>query len=430
MPRVPPAKPALARASAHPRKGSSARTAVGTVLAKPPPRPPKVRKPRKPRPENHIEPSILRPHVFADERLALWSTPFAQSSRKSHASLVPDHQLQILFLTILEAIEPNTRKNYGAGLLRFHQFCDNLRIPEADRMPASEILLSSFIASWAGKVARTTIDNWLAGLAFWHTLNAAPWLGSRILKVTCAASLKLQPPPRPKRPPVTLEHMHALRDGLDLTDAFDAAVYAVACAAFWGCRRLGELVIPSRRAFNDKRHVACRAGVRFEKIPGSAGSYAVFHIPWTKTTHHEGADVILTGNGDATTPERALRHHLNANTNIPDSAPLFAFETANGSWAPMTHQWFLDRCNSIWERAQKPTLTGHCFRIGGATELLLRGTPPDIVATLGSWKSRAFLEYWRKIESILPLFISKSFDQSRLQLVAESVKSFKKKYHV
>ncbi|TFK78440.1 DNA breaking-rejoining enzyme [Polyporus arcularius HHB13444] len=319
-------------------------------------------------------------------------------------------------------------KNYGAGLLRFHQFCDQHAVAEQARMPASELLLAAFVASWAGRVARTTVDNWLAGLAFWHTLNMAQWNGARVLKATCQAALKMQPPPKPKRPPVTLEHMHALRNGLDLTNAFDAAVYAVACAAFWGCRRLGELVIPSPSGFNPERHVARRQDIRFEKLPGDSGRYAVFHIPWTKTTLRNGADVILTGNNDPTTPERAIRHHLRSNATVPEGAPLFAFETAGGGWAPMTRTWFMDRCNTVWEGAQKPALTGHCFRIGGATELLLRGTPPDIVATLGSWKSRAFLEYWRKIESILPLFISKSFDKSRLQLVTESVRNFKKKY--
>ncbi|KAG1818951.1 hypothetical protein EV424DRAFT_1323539, partial [Suillus variegatus] len=52
------------------------------------------------------------------------------------------------------------------------------------------------------------------------------------------------------------------------------------------------------------------------------------------------------------------------------------------------------------------TMPGHAFRIGGATELLFEGVHPDIVATQGRCKSRAFLDYWRQIESILPLFIA------------------------
>ena len=196
-----------------------------------------ARKPRRPKPENHIPPSIFRPHVAADERVAHWSAPFAQTARAAAHSIIPENSYRHLFLTVLQGIEPGTRKNYGAGLLRFHQYCNSIAVPEDKRMPASEILLASFIAFWAGKVARTTIDNWLAGLAFWHTANNAPWNGNRLLKAACAATSKLQPPPKPKRPPVTLEHMHALRAGLDLTDTFDAAVYALACTAFWGCRR-------------------------------------------------------------------------------------------------------------------------------------------------------------------------------------------------
>jgi len=38
------------------------------------------------------------------------------------------------------------------------------------------------------------------------------------------------------RPPVTID-LYALRNGLDLSNSLDAAVWAVACVAFWpGCR--------------------------------------------------------------------------------------------------------------------------------------------------------------------------------------------------
>ena len=192
--------------------------------------------------------------------------------------------------------------------------------------------------------------------------------------------------------------------------------------------RLGELLIQDRNSFDPARHVARNAQVHFRDIRGSARSYAVFHVPWTKTTKTAGADVILVDNEDPACAVPALRHHLRANARVPDNAPLFSFETAGGGWAPMTRDWFLDRCNNVWERSNLPKLTGHCFRIGGATEHLLRGTHPDMVATLGSWKSRAFLEYWRKIESILPLFISNSFDQSRAQLVSDTMKDYKRRY--
>jgi hypothetical protein len=155
--------------------------------------------------------------------------------------------------------------------------------------------------------------------------------------------------------------------------------------------------------------------------------YAVFHIPWSKTAHADGEDIVATKIDDITNPFNALVHHLSANVSVPSNAPLFAFETAQG-WSPMTKSWFLTRCNDIWKSADLPVLSGHCFRIGGATELLLRGVPPDMVATQGRWKSKAFLEYWRRIESILPIFISGSFNDSRVSLLRSSMDSYSRRY--
>lgn len=186
-------------------------------------------------------------------------------------------------------------------------------------------------------------------------------------------------------------------------------------------------MIPSRFGFDEEKHVAARVDVGVRSLP-SGVRYAVFHIPWTKTTKREGTNIILTANTDPTDPVTALLHHRAVNGGLPSGAPMFGFETGGGvGWAPMTRDWFINRCNTVWTAVGLGALTGHCFRIGGATELLLRGTHPDIVATQGGWKSKAFLEYWRKIESILPLFISKSFDQSRAQLLTNTMDEFRRR---
>ena len=137
-------------------------------------RPRPARRPRKPRPENKIAPSILRPHVRADDRLLHWKAPYASKSLASARTWLPDQCIHRLFEVVLSSIEPRTRKNYGAGLLRFHQFCDRHKISEALRMPASELLLGAFVSDWAGRVSSGTVDNWLAGLRFWHMSNSAP----------------------------------------------------------------------------------------------------------------------------------------------------------------------------------------------------------------------------------------------------------------
>ncbi|KDR79126.1 hypothetical protein GALMADRAFT_243004 [Galerina marginata CBS 339.88] len=235
---------------------------------------------------------------------------------------LPESHLTHLFEVMAFSLDQSTRESYAAGLLRFTQYCDSLNISEHKRMPASEILLASFIASHAGKIASSTVDTWLAGLHFWHTLSSQ----------------------LAKRPPVTIEHLYALGSGLDFTNAFDAAVWAIACIAFWCCCRLGELL-------------------SFGEVNGT--EYASCRIPWTKTTLREGAMLSITARDD------------------PSNAPFFSFETAHGGWAPMTKGWFLSRCNEVWVAAGLPEMPGHSFRIGGATHLLLMGVAPDLVAVQG-----------------------------------------------
>ena len=54
---------------------------------------------------------------------------------------------------------------------------------------------------------------------------------------------------------MTIEALVALKSGLNLSNAFDAAVWAVASVAFWSCCQLGKLLIPSQNLFNPLKHV-------------------------------------------------------------------------------------------------------------------------------------------------------------------------------
>jgi len=141
------------------------------------------------------------------------------------------------------------------------------------------------------------------------------------------------------------------------------------------------------------------------------------HIPFSKTTGTAGATITITKLSTVSNikscPYTALQFHLCMNSvNIPGSAPLFSFRHGT-SFMALMKQLFLDCCNAVWQVAGMSLIPGgHSFCIRGTTELLLRGVSPDIVAMQGRWRSDAFLLYWRKIEYILPLFISCTFTDS------------------
>ena len=160
---------------------------------------------------------------------------------------------------------------------------------------------------------------------------------------------------------------------------------------------------------------------RFNRDSSSSLS---FNIPWSKTTKEEGALIVLTARDDLFCPVKALEHHLSLNRDIPVHAPLFAFKTASGYSLPCKTP-FLDSCSSIWKAAHLPLVHGHSFRIGGASELLTAGVPPEVVARQGGWTSLAFLLYWRRVEQILPMNITGAYNRKRLQELAVEMESFR-----
>ena len=88
-------------------------------------------------------------------------------------------------VVLVRAVKVKTLSNYGAGLLRFTQFCDTMNIHEDLRIPTPEWLLSHLVATTgAGSVGVGTMRSWLFGLELWHVVNLAPWLGAAHLKHT------------------------------------------------------------------------------------------------------------------------------------------------------------------------------------------------------------------------------------------------------
>lgn len=276
---------------------------------------------------------------------------------------------------MLLGLDEGTRSNYGAGLLRFTQFCDMLSIREEARMPASAHLLAIFASDAAGYTSDSTLSNWLAGLKTWHDINGAQWEGDTPqMKRVKAGVKKLVPATskRAKRPPVTLEHMYALYISLDLTNCKDAAIWAVACVAFWGCCRLGELLPSNKAAFHPSHHVMRGEEVHFETHTSGKAVSTGFRIPWTKVTKEEGAYICVSEPEPALSTQYAMRQHLHANKRVPPHASLFAYEKDGGGYHNMTKTEYLTRVNDVWRNKGLLTVNGHSARIGGATELLLR----------------------------------------------------------
>jgi hypothetical protein len=161
---------------------------------------------------------------------------------------------------------------------------------------------------------------------------------------------------------------------VDLSTPQHAAIWAAALAAFFGCQRLGEIVVGDCNKFSPTYHITRGSLVNIKKI--LEGNYlASFQIPWTKTTKQEGALVVLTSCYDDLCPVVALLNHYKVNFGVPGSAPLFAFGLDSSTWNALERPDFLFILSSIWGAKQLEVISGHSFHIGSMVALLLAGVP-------------------------------------------------------
>jgi len=217
----------------------------------------RIQIPRKPASGREITHNSLRPQVAAADRLFSWHTPHSINHDNELIQRLPEPLVDTAKLAIRGAFAPSTRSTYGAGILRFNQFCDRWSIPESDRMPASYALLCAFIGECKATVSGKTIKSWLSGLRAFHIANRAEWQGDDtwVKMARISASRQGTHHKRPLRSPVSIEHLLTLLRALTSNDPFHAAIWAVATTTFFGCRRLGETVITSVSSFDDKHHV-------------------------------------------------------------------------------------------------------------------------------------------------------------------------------
>ena len=371
------------------------------------------KKARKPRPENEYMPSSFRPSVPADRRILMWTTPHSEIAQAELDADLPIAQQKLLLSKLLNAVTDETRTQYGAGLLRFTQYCDRHAIPEGRRMPASYVLLAGFIADASCSASGKAIRNWMNGLRLWHIFNNAEWNGkhswiSSIIRNADKEGIVFK---RPLRNPITLDHLRALRQQLDLKNPLHAAIWAIAVISFWACRRLGELLPKYTNSFDTTFHVSRATRITFYTV--NSRRVVSFHLPWTKTTGPKGFDCILTATGDEFCPVDTFSNHLSLNKlgtfNEASSTPLFAYQN-EGIFKTMDKKFFLSFTKSIFKSAGLELTHGHSYRIGGTLKLLLDGVPPETIMKIGSWSSLCFLIYWQRLEQIIPLAVTQSWD--------------------
>jgi hypothetical protein len=283
---------------------------------------------------------------------------------------------------MLHAWEEETRLSYGAGLLMWHCFCDSKGLPEAERAPASQALLSAFVAHMASAYSGKTISSYLPGVWAWHILHGLPWVlkkGEMDTMLQAADKLTPTTSKKEKRRPYTLEFISAIRHQLNLNKPLNAAVYACLTTCFYASARLGEFTVRTLSSFNPNLHITTQH-LSYDQDQNNL-KVTVLHLPRTKSAGNEGEDVYWAAQNGDTDPATALEHHLQVNQ-PSEASHLFAY-IAKNTRRLLTKLKFLERVQEAARAAGLEPLQGHGIRIGSTLEYLLRGVPFDVMKTKG-----------------------------------------------
>ncbi|KAJ7258131.1 hypothetical protein C8J57DRAFT_1516016 [Mycena rebaudengoi] len=125
--------------------------------------------------KNALELSTFRPHVPTNCHVLLWTAPHSIASHDTmHAVGILLTLQRRVSEVLLQVQVPETRKSYGTGLLRFHQFCDHKHVPKSSRLPAdrSSSLPSSPTPSVPASIIMK-LGSWtsLCFLIYWRRLE-------------------------------------------------------------------------------------------------------------------------------------------------------------------------------------------------------------------------------------------------------------------
>ena len=166
-------------------------------------------------------------------------------------------------------------------------------------------------------------------------------------------------------------------------------LWAICSLAFFGCFRLGELLLESSPSFDRRRHLAWgdiavdnQANPRMLRI----------HLKQSKTDQFgRGADVVVGRTGRDLCPVAAVLGYIAIRGSQP--GPFFL----NPRGQPITKAHFVGEVRIIIGSLGFPQeqFAGHSFRIGAATSAALAGMEDSSIQLLGRWSSAAFLRYIR-----------------------------------
>lgn len=301
-----------------------------------------------------------------------------------------------------------TLRHYNSAIVKFKRFAKLHGIPDDQLLPAPPLLIKRFVAwasikeeEWAKhdeSVKSSTIKTYISGIKAWHVFHNEdyPYQTKTAVKLLIKAAEMIEAcfkEKDKKRPPVLLQDLVDLQKKTEGELSRSRVAYVAALCAFWGTSRLGELV-----SDDPKRSIPTWGDL----VWAQDGSFVRIAIHEAKTAAPGKIQWIhLQRQNSTLDPVRALYDLRNTRQSKP-SDPLFRWED-KGRFVVLTKQAAINWFVSVWRTSKKVKrgvdLSGHSFRIGGASLRWNLGAARKELMQTGRWKSDTYRVYIRKFSS-------------------------------
>lgn len=305
-----------------------------------------------------------------------------------------------LQLHLLRGWRDTTLLSYNAAVRKFKRFLQASG-NEVWTLPASPQDVYAFWL-WAGRteqgandqdVTSNTLKKYLYGLQAWHSYHDLPYPHVTDGRVTvllraCGRQDALKPA-RPLKAAVTLEHVLTLYHSWVDGSAEQQATLDCTIVAFWGMLRLAEVTYEARSGTPPwLNSLLCRDVV--QTLPTSASVTLV--IRGAKTAKAEVPQFLrLNAQPNILCPVKAIKRRLLLMTSPEDA--LFAY--GDNDRTNLTRSRVVTLCTKVWIGQGWLGLSGHSFRVGGASLRAALGVPHDDIKQIGRWTSDCYKLYLR-----------------------------------
>ena len=289
----------------------------------------------------------------------------------------------------IKGLALSTHKTYGAAMKQFFTFCTHFNI--LCPFPVTEHLLCCFAAFLVDRgLAPQTVKGYLAAVRNMQVSLGLPDPSDQsslpMLKRVQAGIQRIRSMAGPSRTrlPITASVLERIRGQLESSNHHhEELLRAVACTAFFGFFRLGELC----PATVSKVHPA--ASIMWGDVTVDSRENPTMVMKHFKCDQFGvGANIILGRTGQSLCLVTAI-------VIIRGSGPGVFFQRLQAQ--VVTKAWFIDQLRSILSAVGVPQhlYAGHSFRIGEATTAAMAGVEDSTIQTLGRWQSAAYLQYVR-----------------------------------